>query len=711
MDMERGRQKLLGEFPKVSLAQWRALVDEGLSGASFEKKLVSHLREGFDVQPLYTRANALGDLDFSGYPGFAPFTRGATVMGRDGLAWKIRQQHAHPDSSVSRAAIAKEIEQGAESIELRFDQATRAGVDPVPGDGRVGEDGLSGGSVALLAAIIEGVDLDGVSVSIHAAGSALGVSALWVAALQAKGISLAQIEGNLNADPLGALTVDGALPTSLEDTFAQMVDLAHWVTRHAPKLRAVNVSAEPYHNAGATASQELACALATGLAYLRVLTESGFSLAQAMAAMSFSFSIGTDLFVEIAKLRAARLCWYKIFSACGGTEDDFSMRLHARTSARTKTVYDPWVNMLRATVEGFVGAVGGADSLATSPFDEALGYPDDFSRRIALNEQVLLREESNLKRVIDPAGGSWYVEWLTDRLAREAWAQFQEIERLGGMQTALESGEISSRLERSASAQRQAVARRKEQITGVSEFANLNEGRIVKSEPDLSAIRGEIVRITREACSARDAKGVASALEALRVGSGKGAAGERTQRAVEAAKAGATLGELSSALGKGEPSRIARLVPMRAAEGFEELRDACEGVLVRTGRRPSVFLANLGPIPAHKARANFAQNFFEAGGIGVISNDGFSRVEDAVEAFERSGALAAVLCGSDESYAQWVPSLAPQLVQAGATRLYLAGRPGEREEQDRAAGIEEFIFLGCDVLQTLREFLSHEGVL
>jgi len=711
MDMEQRRRMLLLEFPKVSVAQWRELVDEGLRGASFQKKLVSHLREGFEVQPLYTQDDALGELDPSGYPGFAPFTRGTSVMDRNGLGWKIRQHHAHPDISVSRAAIAKEIEQGAESIELGFDQATRAGIDPSRDDARVGQDGLSGGSMALLTELVQGVDLDGVSISIDAGGSALAVGALWIASLEEKGIPLEQVEGSLNADPLGALAVDGFLPTSLEDALTHMADLAHWATRHATKLRTVSVSAEPYHNAGATASLELACALATGLAYLRVLTESGLSFAQALESMSFSFSVGTDLFVEIAKLRAARLCWYKIFSACGGTEHDFSMCLHARTSSRSKTVYDPWVNMLRATVEGFAGAVGGADSLATSPFDAALGYPDDFSRRIALNAQILLREESNLKRVIDPAGGSWYVEWLTDRLAREAWAYFQEFERLGGMGAALESGEIRSQLERSASAQRQAVARRKEQITGVNEFANLNEGRIAKPGPDLGAIREKIVQVARVACAQRDAEGLASALETLRGVLAKGAYGERMQRAVEAAKAGATLGELSRVLSQGEASRLDRLVPMRAAEGFEALRDACEAVLERTGRRPAVFLANLGPIPEHKARANFAQNFFEAGGIGVISNDGFSCVEDAVEAFEKSGASAAVLCGSDESYAQWVPSLAPQLVKVGATRLFLAGRPGGREEQDRAAGIETFIFLGCDVLQTLREFLVHEGVL
>jgi len=707
--MGEGKEQLLREFPPVSAADWRSLVEEGLKGGSFDKQLVTQTHEGFPLQPLYTREDQLSEG--SGFPGFAPFTRGIEAVGSDGAGWEIRQEHADPDWKVTRCAIAKEVERGGDSLWLRFDEATRRGLDSDVPDAPAGVGGLLGCSADQVAQLFHCSPIDAVPVLLDAGASGLGVGALWIAASRAKGVGTDALEGNLGSDPLGVLAMTGALPASLGECLTEMADAAAWAAEAAPRLRAVLVSTAPYHDAGATAAHELAYALATGVAYLRRLEAAGLSVDRAAAQMEFSFSVGRDFFMEIAKLRAARLVWAKVVGACGGDPAVLSMKIHARTSARTKTARDPWVNMLRGTIESFAAGVGGADSLATSAFDEALGLPDEFSRRVATNTQVLLKEESHLKRVIDPAGGSWYVEWLTDRLAREAWELFQGIEAEGGMAEALGSGSVAAQVREAAERKRKAIAKRKDAITGVSEFANLGEASIEKEAPDLEALRAAAADGLEQLRAERDASAVGEALAALATSCEDGQSGARMAAAVEAACAGATLGELSQQLRREAPRTAEALRAERAAAGFEALRDASDAAFAETGKRPPIFLANLGPIPKHKARSSFAQNFFEAAGMEALSNDGFETAEAAASAFAASGAELAVLCSADGIYAEMAEETAKRLKQAGASQVLLAGRPGDKEEAYRAAGIDRFIFVGADVLETLRTLLAAVGVL
>ncbi len=705
--MSEAKDERLNEFPPLSTEEWRELVEEGLKGAPFEKKLMTRRHEGYSVFPLYDVKNSSVKKGAEGYPGFFPFVRGVKAAGADGRGWTLCQEHAHPDARKTQEAISTETKQGAGAFILCFDRATRAGQDSDSPQADSGVEGLMGSSVAQLKALLPPENAGQLPVCLDAGASSASVAALWVAAFQEQGVALDQIQGVICCDPLAALASEGVLPTSVEESLKELGGLAAWAAEHAPKLQSCSVSSAPVHDAGGSAVQEIAYALSTGLAYLKALEAAGLSLEQALGQMQFSFSTGRDFFTGIAKLRAARLCWAKVFAACGGAAEEFQMKIHARTSAFSKTVSDPWANMLRTTVEGFASAVGGADSLASSPFDEAIGLPDEFSRRVALNSQVLLKEETHLRRVTDPAGGSWYVESLTDQLARAAWALFQEFESKGGMIQSLLSGAVADQVNEVYAARELAIATRKDAITGVSEFANLDDKPLEKEAADLTALRAQAAGLLGEQREARNGKQLQEKLEALAKAE-KGSA-QRMSLAIEAAQAGATLQELVGE-GTGESIQVSPLPARREAQGFEALRAASDALLAKDGQRPSIFLANLGPIPKHKARSGFAQNFFEAGGLRALTNDGFASADDAMKAFKQSGASLAVICSSDDVYAEMAVDTARKLKEAGAERVLLAGKPADQEALS-AAGVDGFIYLGANVLKIAGELMVCLGAL
>jgi methylmalonyl-CoA mutase len=376
------------------------------------------------------------------------------------------------------------------------------------------------------------------------------------------------------------------------------------------------------------------------------------------------------------------------------------MRIHARVSKRVLTLRDPHVNLLRNTVACFAAGVGGAEAITSVPFDAAAGLPDGPARRIARNTLLVLQEEAHLHRVIDPPGGSWYLDWLTNQVAEKAWAVFQEVERRGGMLRALCDGWVAQQIDSAFAPRAKNLARRKEGITGVSEFPNVGEAPVVRPAPDRAALRD--VAIQRVASARRDSP----ALTALPW------AAKRVATAVDAAEKGASLGQLASALGfHVEPTVIPPLTPHPFAEPFEELRDSSDAWRAAHGKRPRVFLANMGPVAHHTARATYAKNFFEAGGFEVVDNDGFKDADATAKAFAASGATVAVICSSDKLYPDVVPQVAPKLKAAGARSIVLAGNPGANEAAWRAAGVDRFVFIKCDVLATLRDMLREEGVL
>jgi len=653
--------KLASEFPVPDRAQWLALVDKALKGAPFDKKLLTRLYEGIVVQPLYTRADVDGAADPSGFPGATPFARGGRASGAGTEGWEIRSEHSASLPADANAAILDDLMRGATAIHLRLDSAARSG--------RATEAALWGeGGIAIHAAedldrTLKGVLLEFVPLSLDAGASAERAAELLADLWRKRGTRPDQAKGSFGIDPLGTLAAEGRLSAPIEESLSRMAQVAAATARDWPNATAIGVDTGAYHDAGATATQELAAAMATGTAYLKALTAAGLDIQAALGQIVFTLSVDCDQFLSIAKLRAARMMWARIAEACGAPESARRMRLLARTSRRMMSKRDPWVNLLRTTVAGFAAGVGGADSVAVLPFDTELGPSDAFSRRIARNIQILLKEESSLSQVIDPAGGSWYVETLTRQIAETAWAEFQKIESAGGMAAALVDGSLAERIALSWAEREKNIAKRKDPLTGISEFPNLHERAVERPLPDLKPLRAE------------------------------------------------AAGYLAGAGSAAEPGvSIAPLPRHRLGEAFEALRDAAEAFRTRTGNWPRLFLANLGPVASHTARATYAKNYFEAGGIETLGNDGFTDADSCVAAFKASGARIVALCGSDGLYESHAIAFAQALKQAGAECLYLAGNPGERKADYAAAGVDEFIFVGCDVLTTLRAAHARLGV-
>jgi len=681
-------------FGQPSLDDWGRVARASLKGRSLES-LTVRTQEGLEIAPLATTEDAKID---PGYPGQQPFVRGRTALGPGAGGWEVCQRVGHPDPTIAATQAAGDLGRGANSVWLVFDRATRIADDDT--------DHNQSGGIRLsdpndLDPFFEHLDISTTPIHLAAGGSFAAVAAFLVAVARRHAIEARELLGSFDCDPLGALATDGILPTGIEGSLGLLAEIARWAEYHAPELRTITIDTLPYHLAGADAVQELSFALATGIEYLRVLTGHGFEPSNACRQIGFRHAIGRDLFMEAAKLRACRRLWARATDACGVGELDRAAPIHAVASPRTLTIRDPWVNCLRTTVGAFAAAVGGADILTVLPFDAAIGQPEDLSRRIATNSQTILREESHLSRVVDPGGGSWYLEMLTDKLANAAWKHFQSIEANGGMAAALLDGSIAKELDRSQTDREQLVATRRESVTGVSSFPNLAEipvERPTATIPEPAAPTGmgpttELARLFKTANSP----------------AGDGAVFELT---IDAAAAGATVAQLATALrATRQPTRIPPLSAHREAESFEILRDASDAWLEETGARPRIFLANIGLLPDFKPRAAFATNFFEAGGIETLSNEGFSTPAEAAEAFAGAETSMAIICSSDARYPDLVPDLARALEQRGARTVLVAGKPREHESAYRDAGVTGFIHLDCNQHQMLVDLLEEEGVL
>ncbi|MFI6349198.1 methylmalonyl-CoA mutase family protein [Streptomyces sp. NPDC050560] len=592
--------ELAGEFPDVSHEQWQHLVagvlrksGRDLGPAAAEDALSTVLEAGLVTKPLYT---ARDTAPAPGLPGFAPFVRGGRVEGNTVGGWDVRQRYTAADS----AAVLTDLENGVTSLWLDI------GDDAIP--------------ASALGAALDGVYLDLAPVVLDAGPAVEQAAEQLIRLYGNRGVSRDAARGNLGADPLGHEARSGR-----EGGLAPAVLLAARCAEEYPRLRALTVDALPYHEAGGSAAQELGCSLATGVAYLRALTDAGLGVEQACAQLEFRYAATADQFLTTAKLRAARRLWARVAEACGAPRAGAQLQ-HAVTSPVMMTRRDPWVNMLRTTIATLAAGAGGADSVTVLPFDHSLGAPDTFSRRIARNTSTILVEESHLARVIDPAGGSWYVERLTDELAHAGWEFFQGIERDGGQAAVLRSGRLRADLATTWRARTEKLAKRREPVTGVSEFPHLAEKPVVRA-PAPEPPSGGLPRVRRD-------------------------------------------------------------------EAYEALRARSDAHLARTGARPRVLLVPIGPAAAHTARLTFASNLFQAGGIEPVT--GGTPAD--------SGATQVCLCSSDAVYAERAADVAAGLREAGATHVFLAGRPGDHP------GVDTYVFTGCDAVAVLSATLDRAGV-
>jgi methylmalonyl-CoA mutase len=496
------------------------------------------------------------------------------------------------------------------------------------------------GDAQSVAHVLEGVHLDAIAIELQTAEPTKDAADHVAALLRQRGHAPDAVNIRFGHDALGAHTLTGTLPIPYRDLMPRFGEHVASLAKAGFKSPLAAADGRIVHNAGGSEVQELAYALAVAVAYLRALEGAGLALDTAREMIEFRLSADADQFLTVAKFRALRLLWARVEQACGlAPKPAF---ISAETAWRTMTKRDPWVNMLRTTIAAFAAGIGGADAVSVLPFTAALGLPDRFARRVARNTQLLLLEESNLAKVADPAAGSGGIEDLTDKLCRAAWVLFQEIEMAGGAPAALEKGLLQEKIAKVRGERETAVAHRKDSLTGTSDYPLL-------SETPVQVLDATPVAIPPPAAA----------------------------------------------------TRYPALVPHRLAEPYEVLRDASDKTLAATGARPKVFLANLGTLAEFTSRATFARNFFETGGIEATTNDGFKSRDEIVTAFKASGAKLACLCSSDAVYETQAADAAKALANAGAGHIYLAGRPKEPAPY-KAAGVDSFIFAGCDIVATLK---------
>ena len=666
--MSNDTLKLAAEFPAADYAAWMAQVDNVLKGADFEKTLVTQTYDGLAIQPLYTNTGVERAA-----PGQFPFTRATEAGGKTADGWAIAQQYSHPDVAHSNKLILEDLARGVTHLRLVAPRAMRLG-NAEPLSSASEGDGLEVYDSAGFDRLLAGVQLPLVPMDLEAGAAFSEYAAALIGLWQKRGDKLEDMRGGFNADPAAALSVAGKLPASSNDMLARLAALAKYTSDTLPGMRAVGVSTLPAHNAGASHSQEIAIALATAVTYLRALTDAGLDVDAACRQIRFTVTTDTDYFQSMAKLRSLRQLWAEVCQHCGATEDAARISLQVVTSERIQSQRDPWVNMLRNTIATSAAAIGGADSVVTGAFDAALGQPTKLGRRISRNTQLLLQEESAVHRVVDPAGGSYFIESLTDQLGDVAWALMQSIESRGGIFNALTSGWLQSEIAAVREKRFADIGKRKKPLTGVSEFAFLGEAPVETDAVDSAAARAEArasIKADAVNASPNDVAGM-----------------------VVLMSQGAATPPLAAAIA-GDAVQAEPLLSERLASRFEALRDASDAFLQKSGSRPSVFLVTIGKPAQFNARAGFVRNFFAAGGIETLGGEVSRDANSAAQAAADSGCTIAVLCSTDGLYEEQGADYVGALREAGIEQVYIAGKA----LQDQ---VDKTLFIGCNTLEILQ---------
>jgi len=630
MESKENMEKLFSEFPPVTTQEWEEKIIEDLKGADYEKKLVWKTPEGISVRPYY-RAEHISALPYIGsMPGQYPFVRGNKTLDN---SWQIRQCIEASDIREANRIAVDALAKGTTALSLDVSEVE---------------------STVDLEMLLKNVPLD--STDIHFYGSRNYPSLLNQLVEFGKKVNfnLKEFKGSFDFDPISYVLLRGDFYHHESVDLGQAFDLITLGSKIAPKLRFISINGQYIHNSGGNIIQELAFAMASASEYAAILTGKGLTADEILPRLNFIFSAGSNYFMEIAKFRAARMLWARIAEQYKPNDKKaLQCYVQAITSNWNKTVYDPYVNMLRSTTEAMAAAVAGVDSITVNPFDTPFREADEFSRRIARNQQILLKEEAYLDKVIDPAAGSYYIEQLTESLAVHTWDLFLKIEHMGGMLQAVKDGFVQDEVEKNAAARRQDVANRRLVLLGTNQHPNQDERMLekIQEEPD-----------------------------------------SENEIAAEATKYKTlTLG--------------------RAADAFEDLRLATEIFMDAGNKQPEVFLFTMGNLAMRKARASFSSGFFACAGYRIIDNAGFGNVEEGVEAVKDQSPEIVVICSSDEEYVELVPEICKQLKSSGIEAiLVLAGFPKDYIETFKQAGIDEFIHIRSNVLETLAGFHRRLGI-
>lgn len=622
---KKPNSRLFAEFPPVEIAQWEETIREDLKGADYEKKLIWKSPEGIPVKPYYSEEDLKKIPEIPAFPGQFPYTRGGKA-GHN--AWYIRQdiqvEAGHIEAANRKAHEI--LQKGADSIGFR-----------IPADVELTYDDFG--------KLMQNIWVKGIEVNFDAGHQAISIARYLRRLMDERNRDYERLLGSLNFDPIGYLTRHGNYCPSCGDTdgaFTQAHDLLK-ETASLTNLQAITVNGAIFGNAGATIVQELAFSLAQGVEYLTQLTGKGLSVSAVAPRLRFVFSAGSNYFFEIAKLRAARLLWAHIVKAYGPVSEEICrMNIHSVTSMFNKTLYDPYVNLLRTTTEAMAAAIGGTDSMEVLPFDAPAGTNSVLGERMARNQQLILKEEAGFDKVNDPAAGSYYIETLTESIAHEAWALFLKTEERGGYLEALQAGDIQEQIARSAIQRENAVASRRETILGTNQYPNTTE--FINQQIDESIV----------------------------------------------SKPGPT----------DETTLVQPITPFRAGMALEALRYRTDRYAL-SNKRPAVLPLLIGSVAMRQARAQFTGNFFGCAGFDILPAKTVASADEGIHATLESGAEIVTICSSDEEYAV----LAPEIFQAlkDKTIVVVAGNPVCAEEL-KTIGLSRFIHVRSNLLETLEQY-------
>ncbi|MCF8330988.1 MAG: methylmalonyl-CoA mutase small subunit [Bacteroidales bacterium] len=617
---------LFSEFPPVSREQWEEVIERDLKGADRERKIVWHTPEGLKFEPYYRRED-LADISHEpALPGEFPFVRGNKTNSN---GWELRQEIEKADAAKANKEAVNAITRGAEAIVFDVREISNAE------------------QMELLLK-----DIDPVSTPVQLTNSTnykMTVN-LFLEALKNKGVDAKQAHGSLDFDPVGYFVLKGEFYNSWEDNLSELICLIDKIEEELPNFSILNINGRFFHNGGATIVQELAYSLAVANEYLAALTDAGKELKDITPKMQFSFAIGSNYFMEIAKIRAARMLWANMVRQYTDDKEAGKVFIHVETSTWNKTIYDPYVNMLRNTTEAMSGAIAGCDSMSVRPFDYFFRSPNDMSKRVARNTQIILKEESHFNKTVDPSAGSYYIEKLTASIAEAAWKLFVETEAKCGFIKAFENGDVKADIEETVKNREEAIARRKTSYIGTNQFPNAEEEM-------LDELKKEIMfRVDQ-----KDIKG---------------------------------------------------LPQYRGAEPFEKLRLATEKYIKDQNKKPGVYLLKIGNRAMRTARASFSSAFFGCAGYDIFDNLGFDNTKDAVTDAMKSKAEIIVICSSDDDYVEYVPELAKMIkTEDNKKNVIVAGYPKEHIDSFKQAGVDDFVHVKSNLLDTITAYQKKLGVI
>jgi methylmalonyl-CoA mutase len=665
----------MAEFSKQKRADWEKLSARELKTPNTDG-LIWQTPEGIPVKPLYTAEDLVGLAHLDTLPGFAPYVRGPRATMYAGRPWTVRQYAGFSTAEESNAFYRKNLAAGQTGLSVAFDLPTHRGYDSdhprVVGD--VGKAGVAIDSVEDMKVLFSGIPLDQMSVSMTMNGAVLPVMAMYIVAAEEQGVVAARLNGTLQNDILKEFMVRNTYIYPPEPSMRIVADIIGYTARHMPRFNSISISGYHMQEAGATGVQELGYTLADGIEYVRAALASGLKVDEFAPRLSFFFGIGMNLFMEVAKLRAARLLWAELMRDLFSPADPQSLmlRTHCQTSGVSLTSRDPYNNIIRTTIEALAAVLGGTQSLHTNSFDEALALPTPFSAHIARNTQLVLQEEAGIARVVDPLAGSYYVESLTASLATEARKLIDEVESLGGMTKAVESGMPKLRIEQSAALRQARIDRGEEVIVGVNKYQRDDEPDIEVRDIDNGAVRDSQIQRLQAVKSTRDGAASAAALAALTAAAAN-RTGNLLELAVHAARARATVGEISDALEKVYGRHRAVIHSISGVYGsayagdaqFAAIQASVEAFARDEGRRPRLLVVKLGQ-DGHDRGAKVIATAFADIGFDVDIGPLFQTPEEAARHAVENDVHVVGISSQAAGHKTLVPQLIADLRAQGA---------------------------------------------